>query len=317
MLVGTKTADDAAVYRLSETQALVQTVDFFTPVVDDPYSFGAIAAANALSDVYAMGGQPAFALNIVGFPRDNEALPLSVLGEILRGGAEKALEAGVAIVGGHTIDDNEPKYGLCVSGFVHPKRYWTNTGARPGDILVLTKPLGTGIITTALRAGEADEDVIAHAVETMATLNRSAAQTASAFEVHACTDVTGFGFLGHLREMQGDNVGFRVDLSAIPVLEGARELAARGFIPGGARRNWLPLEHLVSCADHVSEGDRLLLCDPQTSGGLLIAVTPQQASDLIAGLAAAGVDAAKVAECVDAPLGAQMDSEGETAIRIE
>lgn len=304
VLVGTKTADDAAVYRVSEDLAIIQTVDFFTPIVDDPYSFGAIAAANSLSDVYAMGGKPAFALNVVGFPRSNEEVPMSVLQEILRGGAEKAQEAGVAIVGGHTIDDEEPKYGLCVTGFVHPDRYWANVGARPADKLILTKPLGTGIISTALRAERAGDEVTGPAIEVMAALNRCAAEAAAEVEVHACTDVTGFGFLGHLREMLSEgNVSARVSLSAIPVLEGARDLAGQGLVPGGAQRNLDSLSHLVTYSSDILEVDRLLLNDPQTSGGLLFAVPSAAASDLLASLATAEVSAVEVGEFISAPVG--------------
>ena len=246
VLVGNSTADDAAVYRISDTLAIVETVDFFTPIVDDPYWYGAIAAANSLSDVYAMGGRPAFALNVVGFPRRSADTPLSFLKEILRGGAEKAKEAGIDIVGGHSIDDNEPKYGLCVTGFVHPDRIWRNVGGRPGDKLVLTKPIGTGIITTALRAGKADDQWVQSAVQSMARLNRTAAELASAVEVHACTDITGFGLLGHLREMLGQgDIGAQLTFSAIPILAGARELAVQGFVPGGTSRNQEFLEACV------------------------------------------------------------------------
>jgi selenide,water dikinase len=301
VLVGTKTADDAAVYRVSGELAIIQTVDFFTPVVDDPYLFGAIAAANSLSDVYAMGGRPAFALNIVGFPRKSDATPMSVLQEILRGGAEKAREAGIDIVGGHSVADNEPKYGLCVTGFVHPDRFWENVGARPGDKLVLTKPLGTGIITTALRAGKAGEDLVRPAIESMAALNRGAAQVAGEIGVHACTDVTGFGFLGHLREMLAHGgVGVRVNRAAVPVLEGTRDLAAQGVVPGGTRRNKESLDRDVIYDAGISEEDRLVLCDAQTSGGLLFAVAPEKAPDLLSGLRAADVTAAAVGEFVEA-----------------
>jgi selenide,water dikinase len=304
VLVGTKTADDAAVYRVSDELAIIQTVDFFTPVVDDPYSFGAISAANAISDVYAMGGRPVFALNIVGFPRDNPDVPMSVLKEILRGGAEKAKEAGVSIVGGHTVDDAEPKYGLCVTGFVHPDRCWKNVGAEPSDKLVLTKPLGTGIITTALRAGKAPKDVTQRAVDTMAALNDNAAEAAAETGVHACTDITGFGFLGHLREMLSHGgVGARVHLAAVPVLEGVRELAGEGHVPGGTRRNKESLDADVTYDPGISEQDRLLLCDAQTSGGLLFAVAAATASELVAHLHAAGVPAVEVGEFVGAPAG--------------
>ncbi len=212
VLVGPETSDDAAVYRLTDGLALVLTVDFFTPIVDDPYAFGQIAAANSLSDVYAMGGRPIAMLSIVGFPRDK--LPMTVLGEVLRGGAEKAQEAGVSVVGGHSIDDAEPKVGYAVVGLVHPARIWRNVGARPGDALVLTKPLGTGIISTAIKQAKAPERAVTAAIRTMATLNRAAAEAAATVPVHAATDVTGFGLLGHLREMtRGSKVRVRLHAS--------------------------------------------------------------------------------------------------------
>lgn len=297
VLVGTSTADDAAVYRVSDELALIQTVDFFTPVVDDPYWFGAISAANSVSDVYAMGGRPIMALNIVGFPRDNPEAPLSALAEILRGGADKAREAGCEIVGGHTIDDKEPKYGLCVTGFVHPDRIWRNVGARPGDHLILTKPLGMGIITTALRHQVATDAVVAPAVELMAMLNRRAAELAQDVEVHACTDVTGFGLLGHLREMLStDEVSARLSMSAIPVLEGTHDLATSGQVPGGTHRNQASVDAVVDYGGGVSAAERLILCDAQTSGGLLFAITPDDAKQLMAALVAAEIPAADVGE---------------------
>jgi len=302
VLVGTKTADDAAVYRVSGELAIIQTVDFFTPVVDDPYLFGAIAAANSLSDVYAMGGRPAFALNVVGFPRDSNKVPLSTLGTILRGGADKAREAGIDIVGGHSVDDSEPKYGLCVTGFVHPDKFWTNVGAKAGDRLVLTKPIGIGVITTALRAGKAGDGVAQGAIDCMATLNRAAAEVAGEVGVRACTDVTGFGLLGHLREML-DGVGARIRLSVVPVLAGARELAAAGSVPGGSHRNKASLDRDVSYDDAVEEVDRVVLCDAQTSGGLLFAVEESKAADLMSRLAAAGVVAAEIGEFGGVPEG--------------
>lgn len=279
-------------YRVSDELAIIQTVDFFTPVVDDPYCFGAIAAANSLSDVYAMGGRPAFALNIVGFPRNNDKVPLSVLSEILHGGADKAKEAGIDIVGGHSVDDNEPKYGLCVTGFVHPDRVWRNVGARPGDKLVLTKPLGLGVITTALRAGKASEEVKRRAIETMLVLNGGATEAATGFGVHACTDITGFGLLGHLREMlSGGELAARVELSSVPILDGARELAEEGFVPGGTRRNKQSLDPCVTYDGGIGSEDRLLLCDAQTSGGLLFAVSPGKTQQLVSALNAAGTPA--------------------------
>jgi selenide,water dikinase len=302
VLVGPKTADDAAIYRVSDELALIQTVDFFTPVVDDPYQFGAIAAANSLSDVYAMGGRPVLALNVVGFPRKSDVAPLSMLAEILRGGAEKAREAGIDIVGGHTVDDKEPKYGLCVTGFVHPKEYWANVGGGAGDRLVLTKPIGTGIVTTALKAGTASEEAARMAIETMATLNRAAAEIGREVGVRACTDITGFGLLGHLREMLF-GVGARIHLSAVPVLPEARELAAKGSIPGGTRRNKESLNRVVTYDDAIGEADRLLLCDAQTSGGLLFAVESSRCEELLSGLAGAGVSAGVIGELTAGPEG--------------
>jgi selenide, water dikinase len=297
VLVGTRTADDAAVYRISDELAMIQTVDFFTPVVDDPYLFGAIAAANALSDVYAMGGKPTMALNIVGFPRKSETLPLTVLAEILRGGADKAAEAGIHIVGGHSIDDSEPKYGLSVTGFVHPEKYWTNVGSQAGDKLILTKPIGVGVVTTALRAGHKDDEVEKLAIDTMATLNRKASEVARKVGVRACTDVTGFGLLGHLREML-DGVSVRLQLSAVPMLKGVRKLAELDFIPGGTYRNRDAVLKHVKFDASISEIDQLLLCDAQTSGGLLFGVAPEKANELLDELALNGVQAAEIGEFV-------------------
>jgi selenide,water dikinase len=302
VLVGPQTADDAAIYRVSDELALILTVDFFTPVVDDPYQFGAIAAANSLSDVYAMGGRPVLALNVVGFPRKSDVAPMSMLAEILRGGAEKAREAGIDIVGGHTVDDKEPKYGLCVTGFVHPKEYWANVGGRAGDRLVLTKPIGTGVVTTAMKAGTADEEAMRAAIETMATLNRAAAEVGREVGVRACTDITGFGLLGHLREMLS-GVGARIRLSAVPLLPRARELAAGGSIPGGTRRNKESLDRVATYDNAIDEIDRLLLCDAQTSGGLLFAVEPSRFKALLSGLAGAGVSAAAIGEFIAEPEG--------------
>jgi selenide, water dikinase len=236
VLVGPETRDDAAVYRLTDGLGLVLTLDFFTPIVDDPYAFGQIAAANSLSDVYAMGGRPIAMLSIVGFPRDK--LPMAVLGEVLRGGAEKAQEAGVSVVGGHSIDDAEPKVGYAVVGLVHPARIWRNVGARSGDTLVLTKPLGTGIISTAIKQAKAPDRAVTAAIRSMSTLNRSAAEAAATVMVHAVTDVTGFGLLGHLQEMtQGSKVRVRLHAGRIPLLPDVVALAEAGLIPGGTRRN--------------------------------------------------------------------------------
>ena len=290
--MGTSTADDAGVFRLGPDLALVQTVDIFTPIVDDPYWFGAIAAANALSDVYAMGGRPRLALNFAGFPRSK--LPLEVLGEILRGGADKCAEAGVTIIGGHTIDDPEPKYGLAVTGFVHPDRVITNAAARPGDRLVLTKPLGLGIVTTALKQGKTDEAAIGEAVRIMATLNRPAADAMTKVGVSAATDITGYGLLGHLAEMtRGSGVTARVRLRDVPILEAAWPLVRARAIPGGTQRNHESLRDLVTW-DGVGEDAQILLCDAQTSGGLLIAVPAARCDGLVAAIRSGGQTVAAV-----------------------
>ena len=279
--------------RLEDGRILVQSVDFFTPIVDDPYSFGQIAAANALSDIYAMGARPLFALNIVAFPR--QELSLEVLVEILRGGMDKAHEAGIHIVGGHTIDDTEPKYGLVVTGEVAEENLIRNDGAKVGDRLVLTKPLGTGIIATAIKRGTAPDEVVARAVETMTTLNRDAAQAALDTGVHAMTDVTGFGLLGHLLEMcRASNVQAAVDFAALPLLPGARDLADQGAVPGGTRRNLEYARKALTLEGEVSELDQLLAADAQTSGGLLIAVSPEQVDELVARLTEKGTPAAAV-----------------------
>ncbi len=281
------TGDDAAVYRMSDDTALIQTVDFFPPIVDDPYAFGQIAVANALSDVYAMGGEPLIALNIVGFP---VALPKDILGSILIGGAHKAQEAGVLIVGGHTVDDEEPKYGLSVTGVVKPGDEVTNAGAQPGDKLVLTKPIGTGIITTAGKQGVAGHDIIASAVEIMSTLNRDAAHAMTSVGVNGCVDVTGFGLLGHLRGMtRASGVSATVELGAIPFIPGAQALAEEGVAPGGTHRNLESLEPDVTWDDSVTDIQKLLLADAQTSGGLLISVPDDSTGALIEALEHHGV----------------------------
>ncbi len=298
MLVGTATKDDAAVYRLSSTQAIVSTLDYFTPIVDDPYAFGAIAAANALSDVYAMGARPLFALNIVGFPRDT--VPLSVLGEILRGGSEKVAEAEIFVVGGHSIDDAEMKYGMAVTGIVHPDRIIRNVGARPGDQLFLTKPVGTGIVSTAIKRGIATASDVDEAVGVMAALNKGAADAMLEVGVHAATDVTGFGLLGHLAEMTtGSGVGARVRASAVPLLSSAHALARQDVLPGGTRRNQTAIEPMVRWDERVETALRVLLCDAQTSGGMLIAVAPDRADALEEALRAHGTrEAARIGEIV-------------------
>jgi selenium donor protein len=298
ILVGTETADDAAVYRLSDDTAIVQTVDFFTPIVDDAYWFGAISAANSLSDVYAMGARPLFALNIAGFPTNR--LPLRLLEEILQGALDKAAEAGISIIGGHTVDDTEPKFGLAVTGLVHPDRLLRNSTARPGDALVLTKALGVGIISTAVKRGLADEGVARQAAELMAALNRDAAEAMIEVGANACTDITGFGLLGHLREMAaGSGVDVTLEASQVPTLLAAWAFAGADVVPGGTLDNLAFAEEHVTFAPAVSRSARLLLADAQTSGGLLISLPADRADALLAALQARGVtDASLVGEVV-------------------
>lgn len=291
------TGDDAGVYRLTDDLALVQTVDFFTPIVDDPYDFGVIAAANAFSDIYAMGAKPLTAMNLVAFPKDG---PLEVLEEILRGGTDTALQAGVSIIGGHSIDDREPKYGMAVTGTVHPDRITSKGGARPGDRLVLTKPLGIGIITTAIKSGRAADDQVRTAVRQMKTLNRAASEAMIDCGVRGATDITGFGLLGHLSEMlRAAGASARISLSDIPVIDGVRELA-RFSVPGGSRANLRFVQDTVGWESGISEDEKLMLADAQTSGGLLMAVHPDRFDSLIAGLSARGVETRAVIGSVTA-----------------
>jgi len=281
LLVGTNTADDAAVYQITDDLALVQTVDYITPVVDDPYSFGAIAVANSISDVYAMGGKPLIALNIVGFP--NNTLPLAILTQILKGGAEKAKEAQVTIVGGHTINDPEPKYGLAVTGLINPKEVVTNAGAKVGDLLILTKPLGIGIITTAIKKDEVAGEVVDKAVYVMTSLNRAASEAMLQIGVNACTDITGFGLLGHLHEMTvGSGVGAEIYLDKVPVIEETWDLVKKGIAPGGTHANRNFLADSVNWHRKITLEEELVLCDAQTSGGLLISVPANKADQLLA-----------------------------------
>lgn len=293
-LVGTETRDDAAVYALDAERAVVQTVDFFTPVVDDPYWFGRIAAANALSDVWAMGGRPLFALNLVGWPV--QTLPLEQLAQVLRGGADAARLAGIPILGGHSIDDPEPKYGLAVTGLVHPARILRNIGARPGDRLFLTKPLGTGIASTALKRGISPPALQERAVAVMAALNRAAGEAlAASGAVHALTDVTGFGLLGHAWNMaEGSRVRLRLVSDAIPLLEGVLDLAARDVVPGGSKANLAWVAPHVRFAERLSGPLRQVLADAQTNGGLLAAVEPGAAAGVLSALRAVGVEAVEV-----------------------
>jgi selenide,water dikinase len=284
ILVDAATRDDAAVFRLTADRAIVATVDFFTPIVDDPYDFGRIAAANAFSDVYAMGATPLLALNLVGWPRDK--IPYELLGDVLRGGAEVAREAGAFVLGGHSIDDPEPKYGMVAIGEVHPDRIVTNAGARPGDVLVLTKPIGTGVLTTGLKRDLLDAAALAPAVAAMTTLNAGAARAMRVTGVHAATDVTGFGLLGHLHSLlEASGAAAEVTAAAVPVLALAREMIGRGAVPGGTKRNQESLaEAVIWGGGGVPEADRILLCDAQTSGGLLIAVPERDAPALVAAL---------------------------------
>ncbi len=297
-------AEDAGVYKLRDDLAIVQTVDFFTPIVDDPYIFGQIAVTNALSDVYAMGGKPLTAMNIVCFPI--RKMPVSILRDILRGGLDKMREAGVLLVGGHSVEDDEIKYGLSVTGTIHPDRVLLNRGARPGDALVLTKPIGTGIASTAVKGGVAPEALVAAATSGMTTLNKGAAEIAAGFsDIHACTDITGFGLVGHAAEMiEGSDAGIVLHASRIPLFPGIRALVEEGIVPGGLLRNRDFRMPLVSkgpdCPDWLFD----VLFDPQTAGGLFLALPKPSAKRLVEGLQAAGLpDAAVVGEVVDAPAG--------------
>ena len=296
VLVGATTGDDAAVFRIADDRALVSTVDFFTPIVDEPEAFGAIAAANAVSDVYAMGATPLFALSLVAFPRDK--LDSGLLERIVAAGAAKLAEAGVPVVGGHSIDDAEPKFGYAVTGEVHPDRAVTHAGARPGDALYLTKPLCSGLVATAVKRGLCPPDLEARAVAVMAHLNRQAGAAMAAAGASAATDVTGYGLLGHLRNL---GVGAEIRLGAVPVLDGVRELAAADLFPGGTRRNHAVVRDEVDWGGAV-EADQLLLCDAQTSGGLLVAIAPERAAAFEAGMAGAPYPAVRIGEVSDGPV---------------
>jgi len=300
-LVGHETYDDAAVYAFSPEEAIVETVDFFTPVVDDPYWFGRIAAANALSDIWAMGARPLFALNLVGFPVGK--LPLDTLSEILRGGADAAAEAGAPILGGHSIDDPEPKYGLAVTGVVDPRKILRNGGAGPGDQLLLTKPLGSGIATTAIKRGIATPDLVERVTGLMARLNRTAGEIlAASGAVRALTDVTGFGLLGHGLEMaRGSKAALRIEAARVPVIDGIRALAEQDVLPGGSRANLDWVRPHVRFGAAVDPVQQRILADAQTNGGLLAAVAPERLEAVLGLLRAAGVEAAHIGEVVAAP----------------
>ena len=287
MLVGIETSDDAAIYKVTDDIAMIQTVDFFTPIVDDPYMFGQIAAANSLSDVYAMGGEPKVALNIVGFPN---CLDPAILGEILAGGADKVKEAGAVLVGGHSVQDDEPKYGLCVSGFVHPDKIFKNYGCKPGDILILTKQIGSGVVNTAIKASMASDAAIQEAVTVMSSLNKKAKEVVENYPVTACTDITGFGLLGHCAEMaSASEVTFELKVEEIAYIQEAIDYAKMGLVPGGAYKN---REHSGKMVDtsRVAEHYVDLLYDPQTSGGLLISLAPENVEQLMEDFAKKNMD---------------------------
>ena len=304
LLVGTATGDDAAVWRLDDQRALISTVDFITPVVDDARTWGRVAAANSVSDVYAMGGIPLFALNLVGW--NSDVLPTDLLSEVLAGGQEIAATAGFAIVGGHTIDDPEPKYGLSVTGEVHPDRLLTNAALRPGQDLILTKPLGIGVITTAIKAGNADDAVTEAAVDSMTRLNDAASRIALDAGATGCTDVTGFGLLGHLGRMALESgVHATIQVASVPYLPGTRELAAAGSIPGGSRRNLRWAESFLDPGEH-DELTVLLLADAQTSGGLVFGVDPSRTDAALVELADAGHTAARIGHTEPGPGGIRL-----------
>lgn len=290
LLVGLDAPDDAAVYRITDEIAIVQTVDFFTPIVDDPYSWGRIAAANALSDVYAMGGRPITALNLIGWPR---SLDFEILGRVIDGAGDTCEEVGVSIVGGHSVDDPEPKFGLAVTGTVHPDRIVRKTGAAPGSLLVLTKPLGMGIISSGIKEGKTSDETARVAIDVMARLNADASDAMIEIGVVAATDVTGFGLIGHLLGMLGDGLDASLDFEAIPVLNEAFDLAAQGVLPGGSKRNYGSMKERVDLGD-LNEAATAVLFDAQTSGGLLIAVRPDRIEALLGSLDTRGVNGAVI-----------------------
>jgi selenide,water dikinase len=302
LIAGLEGFEDAGVYKISDDLALILTLDFFTPIVDDPYLFGQIAAVNALSDVYAMGGKPMTAMNIICFP--TKKLDMSALHDILLGGLEKIHEAGVTLVGGHSVEDEEPKYGLSVTGIIHPKKVLRNNGARPGDKLILTKAIGTGIVSTALKGGEAPEKLLDRSIRTMTTLNRQAAELmVETPGVHACTDITGFGFLGHACEMiDGSETGLRIFSSAVPAFDGIKAVIDEGYLPGGLYRNKNFRMAMIEVKKAVPEWRLDLLFDPQTSGGLLISLEAKEAEGLVKRMRDSGVtDAAVVGEVTKEP----------------
>lgn len=306
LLVGLDTSDDAGVYKLTEDLAMIQTVDFFTPIVDDPYMFGQIAAANSLSDVYAMGGRPTTVMNIVGFPI--AVLGHDVLAEILKGAADKVKESGAVLVGGHSIDDAEPKFGLSVTGLVHPSKVFKNVGAKPGDALVLTKPIGVGIQTTAIKKDKLTLEQLQLVSETMAELNKKAAECLEGLSPNAVTDVTGFGLLGHAAEMAKGtgNITIHVDFDDVPLLPGTKELAKEGIVPGGSKANHRWIKEDVKYGDHLEQWQQLILCDAVTSGGLLVSMPKEEAEEYIKRLHDKGIQHAsivgRVTELNDKPI---------------
>lgn len=286
-------ADDAGVYKISEELAIIQTVDYFTPIVDDAYSFGQIAAANALSDIYAMGGVPKTAMNLVGFPL--KQMEISILRQVIQGGLDKLKEAEVVLLGGHSVEDSEMKYGLSVTGFVHPEKVLTKKNLKSGDLLVLTKPLGTGVINTAIKGGMASEAIIKNVTRMMAELNRAAAEVMKQFSVHACTDITGYGLLGHLAEMVEDSgMALRLESRKIPILPEAMDYAGMGMMPAGAFKNKEFRLHMIEFSSEIDPLIQDILFDPQTSGGLLICVKREQADDLVNKLIEEGVRESKI-----------------------
>lgn len=301
LIVGLEKADDAGVYRVSDELALIQTVDFFTPIVDDPYWFGQIAAANAMSDVYAMGGTPKTAMNLVAFPAKD--MDISILRLIIQGGLDKMKEAGVVLVGGHSVEDKELKYGLSVTGFIHPDRILAKRNLRAGDVLILTKPLGTGIINTAIKGGLASREITDTVTHLMAALNRVPAEVMPEYPVDACTDITGFGLLGHLSEMVlGSGCSVRLAFGGIPVLPETADYAAMGLVPAGAYRNRDFYQHLVRFESSVETLSRIILFDPQTSGGLLICISRDDGEKLLAALKERGISgAALIGEVIPGP----------------
>lgn len=292
LLVGNETSDDAGVYKINDELALIQTLDFFTPIVDDPYMFGQIAAANSLSDVYAMGGDPKTVMNIVGYPI--KKLGPDVLAEILKGASDKVVEANAVTIGGHSIDDQEPKFGLSVTGFVHPDKYWKNVGAKPGDVLILTKPIGVGILTTGIKRSAVTPEQEQTVIKTMATLNKVASLVVRNYTPSAVTDITGFGLLGHGKEMaQGSNVTFEIQASSVPMLEGTLELANKGIVPGGSKANHKWIANEVSY-NGIDESMELILCDAITSGGLLISINESDGQKVLEDLHQAGITESKI-----------------------